>query len=214
MVLPTVRATIVAPEPLLNERSFLRLHNRCAKEALRDEGLNHWKTRIPGHFSRSAHSRYGYQARSQRYMRIKARRWRSVTDLVKTGHLKNDMVNTPPVITIGGKAADESGASGGLKLKLVMPFHIGQEAQAHYANLATLFGRKAVFAAMNNAARRAGVTIAQMQKEIATIVPEEYRAIARGFLKGYGRRLGEALARSPRIRKRVQAAAAARKAAA
>ena len=203
----------MAPEPLLRERSFLRLHNRCAKEALREQGLHHWKVRIPQHFTRSAHAKYGYQARSARYMRIKARRWRSVTDLVKTGHLKSDICNTPPVIRIGGKAADDAGDGGQLKLNLILPFHVGDKAQAAYRELAEKFGRGAVHAARKNAARRAayniGVSIAQMRKELAAITEGEAKEIARAFLRGYGRRLSEALARSPRIRKRVRAAQAA-----
>ena len=65
MPIPTIRATIAAPEPLLNERSFLRMHNRCAKDALREEGLAHHKQRIPGHFTRAAAGKYGHRRRQQ-----------------------------------------------------------------------------------------------------------------------------------------------------
>jgi hypothetical protein len=203
MPLPTVRAYVVAPEPLLRERSFLRMHNRTAKDALREQGMHHWKARIPGHFTRSAHGKYGYQARSQRYMRIKARRYHSATDLVKFGRLKMDLINTPPVIRIGGKAADDEGNGAGLKLTLTMPFHVGDKAATHYSELARKFGRGAVRAAKRDAAKRTGVTIAQMRKEIAAITTDEAKDTARRFLKGYGQRLAVALARSPRIRKRV-----------
>jgi hypothetical protein len=204
--IPTVRATIVAPEPLLNERSFLRLHNRCAKEALRDEGLHHWKDRIPRHFTRSAHQHYGYAPRSPAYMRFKARRYHSATDLVKTSQTKDEMTKTPPVIRAGGKASDDAGHAGQLRLTLVFPFHPGQKAHEHYRNLASKYGRLAVRAAKKRAAKRTGVTIDQMRKEIATILPEEARDTARRFLRGYGRRLSTGLAKAPRIRKRVSAA--------
>lgn len=210
--LPTIRATLVAPEPLLVERSFLRLHNRCAKEALREQGTYHWQKRLPQHFLRSAHARYGYQGRSPKYMRIKARRWHSATDLVKTGHLKSDVLNTPPVIRIGGKASDDDGNAGGLKLTLTLPFHPGTKANAGYAELALAYGSGAVHAAKKNAARRAaymiGVSIQQMRKELAAITDDEARDTARRFLRGYGQRLAAGLARAPRIRKRVAAAKA------
>jgi hypothetical protein len=148
-------------------------------------------------------------------MRIKARRWHSATDLVKSGDLKRDMINTPPVIRIGGKAADSDGEGGELNLKLVLPFHVGDKAQAEYAALAESagrFGRGAARAAIRNAQRRAayrtGVTIAQMRKELATITPDEAAETARRFLRGYGRRLSEGLAKAPRIRKRVRTAQA------
>lgn len=207
MPLPIVRATIVAPEPLMNTRAFLRMHNRCAKEALFEQGMQHWKVRIPQHFTRSAHSRYGYQARSAKYMRMKARRYRSVTDLVKRGQMRDEMIKTPPVIRIGGRAADDAGHSAGLKLTLILPFHVGQKAQAYYATLARI-GRAQVQAAQARARTRAGVTIHQMRKEVATIRQDEAQQIARGFLKGYGQRLAAGLAAAPRIRKAVRMAKA------
>jgi hypothetical protein len=204
MPLPAVRVTIAAPEPLLRERSFLRMHNKAAKEALREQGMFHWKNRIPLHFLRSAHTKYGYAARSAKYIRIKQRRWRQGgMDLVKTGHLRNDMLHTPPVIRIGGKASDENGDGGDLKLKLVLPFHVGDKAQLHYMQLREAFGKGAVKAAKRDAAKKTGVSIAQMRKEIAAITADEGKDTARRFLKGYGQRLAVALARSPRIRKRV-----------
>jgi hypothetical protein len=198
-----VRATLVAPEPLLKERSFLRLHNRSAKESLREQGLHHWKVRIPQHFTRSAHQRYGYMPRVPRYMRIKARRWRSVTDLVKTGRMRDEMTKTPPVIRVGGKAADDDGNTGALKLSLTMPFHVGQKAQQSYADRA-LARRSMRIRRM--AGLRTGVTIAQMRREVATIREDEGKDTARRFLKGYGTHLGRGLAKAPRIRKRVTAA--------
>ena len=204
MPLPICRATLVAPEPLLQERSFLRLHNRSSKEALRDEAVRHHKQRIPGHFTRSAAGKYKHQPRKPAYIRFKARRFRSVVDLVKTGQARDAMTKTSPAIRIGGQAADESGAaSKPLKLTLTLPFHIGQKAQAGYAKKARAAkqGRPT-----RTRSRSSGVTIAQMRKELGTVTEDEGRDTARGFLKGYGRRLGEGLARAPRIRKRVNAA--------
>jgi hypothetical protein len=203
MPLPTVRATIAAPEPLLKERSFLRIHNRAAKDALRKEGEHHHKERMPGHFKRSAHAKYGYKQRSPAYIRKKARRWRSTLDLVKTGRLRDEITKTPPVIRVGGKAADDEGNTGNLRLTLTMPFHVGAKAQESYARAAESGYRPT---RNTTIVGRAGVTIRQMRRELAAITEDEGREIARGFLKRYGRNLAVALARSPRIRKRVAAA--------
>jgi hypothetical protein len=129
MPLPAVRVTIAAPEPLLRERSFLRMHNKAAKEALREQGLFHWKNRIPGHFPARPIRNMPTAARSPATCESKPAAGGARTDLVKTGHLKSDMLNTPPVIRIGGKASDDNGDGGDLKLLLVLPFHVGDKAQ-------------------------------------------------------------------------------------
>jgi hypothetical protein len=169
MPVPTVRATLVAPEPLLNERSFLRIHNRCAKEALRAEGLDHHKRRIPQHFTRSAHAKYGYMRRKDKYMRIKARRYHSATDLVKSGATKQEMLQNTPKIRIGGKAADDAGASGELKLTLELNFPFSKDAQAAVAK--RIASRRRFQRTYTYSSDKTGVTIAQMKKEIATITP-------------------------------------------
>lgn len=201
MPVPTVRATIAAPEPLLNERSFLRIHNRCAKDALREEGVKHHKERLPGHFTRSAHGKYGHQDRKPAYIRFKARRYRSVTDLVKSGGTRNHMLNSPPKMRIGGKAAADDGSSGSLKLTLELSFPFGQAAQKSVARRIRTNTRPTRGQTVTS-----GVTIKQMRREIGAITQPEGQQIARGFIRGYGRLLAERLAKSPRIRKRVAAA--------
>lgn len=205
MPLPTVRATIVAPEPLLNERSFLRLHNRAAKDALREEGLKHHKERIPQHFTRAAAGKYGHRRRKEAYMRYKARKFRSVLDLVKSGQTRQDMINTPPKIRIGGKAAGDDGQSGELRLTLTLPMHVGNKAQLSHAKRVIRTRRGQVH---RQRAATAGVDIKQMRREIGAITQDEGRDIAVGFKRGYGRNLAIALAKAPRIRKRVAAARA------
>ncbi|MDQ3288917.1 MAG: hypothetical protein M3Q42_11805 [Pseudomonadota bacterium] len=208
MPLPTVRATIAAPEPLLQERSFLRLHNRAAKDALREEGEKHHKQRMPGHFQRSAAGKYGHMRRKEKYIRFKARRWRSVTDLVKTGATKMAMLQSQPTIRVGGKAADDDGKSGSLRLTLTMPFPPGAGAQQAYAQASPYARKQMKQRAAKEQAAASRVTIQQMRKELATIIDPEARDIAKGFIQRYGRHLARALAKSPRIRKRVAAAKA------
>lgn len=204
MPVPTVRANLVAPEPLLRERSFLRIHNRAAKDALRAEAEKHHKERIPGHFTRSAAQKYGHMRRTPRYMRMKARRWGSVTDLVKTGDTKDEMTQNA-VIRVGGKAADADGTSGELRVTIELRFPFGRDAQKAVAK-AIRTGK--LRRGHTSGAHRSGVTIRQMRKEIASITDAEHTQIARGFLRRYGENLASALSRAPRIRKRVQAAKA------
>jgi hypothetical protein len=199
MPLPTVRATLAAPEPLLKIRSFLRLHNRAAKDALREEGERHHKERIPGHFKRSAASKYGYKRRKPSYMRFKARRFRSVLDLVKSGATRQAMINNQPKYRAGGKAADDEGNSAGLRLTIELQFPFGKAAQQSVAKARRL-GRRTTRGEGNTA----GVTIRQMRAEIGAITQDEGRDTARGFIRGYGRKLAVGLARSPRIRKQVK----------
>lgn len=64
---------------------------RAVKGGLQRAGL-YWHTRIlPKHFTRSARRRYGYQPRTEKYVRQKLRRYGSGTDLVKTGALKRQV---------------------------------------------------------------------------------------------------------------------------
>jgi hypothetical protein len=189
------------------ERSFLRIHNRCAKNALREEAVKHHKERIPLHFQRSARQKYGYQPRKEKYMRFKARVFRSVTDLVKRGKTKDAMTQGESKIRLGGKAADENGVFGGMKATLELPFPIGTDAQKRIAKRI-----KSGKGTRPTGPRGTGVTIPQMKKEIATIIPTESRDIAQGFLRRYGQHLARELARAPRIRKRVAAVTGGRRA--
>jgi hypothetical protein len=202
--IPTVRATIVAPEPLLKERSFLRLHNRASKDALRAEGVKHHRERLPGHFQRSAAQKYNHARRTTKYMRMKAKRFRSVTDLVKTGATRDAMVKNPPKIRVGGQAADsDSGDARTLRLTLELRFPFGKAAQAAVAKA---IRRGKLQKGHVSSSHRRGVSIEQMRKEIASITTDEAREIAAGFLKRYGQNLAVALAKAPRLRKRVRAA--------
>lgn len=205
MPAPTVRANLVAPEPLLRERSFLRIHNRAAKDALRDEAEKHHKERIPGHFTRGAAQKYGHMRRTPRYMRMKARRFGSVADLVKTAASRDEMIANAK-IRVGGKAADDEGNSGNLNASIELRFVFGRDAQKAVAK-AIRTGK--LRRGHRSGAHRSGVTIAQLRKEISTITDGEHYQVARGFLRRYGENLASALSRAPRIRKRVQAAKAA-----
>ena len=64
----------------------------------------YWKDKIlPKHFQRSAHSRYGYDARKKWYIRYKVRRFPASggLDLVLTGHLKERVLGAPRTAPTG-----------------------------------------------------------------------------------------------------------------
>lgn len=148
-----------------------RAHNKIAKDTLRRVLLTHATRRIPLHFTRPAHQRYGYAQRSARYRVIKQKKYHSTIDLVMTGRTK-DAMSTQRTITVGGTAA-----GGNLRGDLKLRFPFGAAAQQAWARRAK---GKSKGAPLSARARRDGkprVTIAQMRKEIATIAPAEVSEI-------------------------------------
>jgi hypothetical protein len=180
-----MRIGLIAPEPLLTDRAFVRLHNRVAKDALRDEALHHWKRRIPDHFRATARAKYSYKERTPRYKAIKMRQGYGRTDLVRTGATRDKITREQPTIRMGGRAANPDGTTGQLKLTMRMrfPFPLGQAGS--------------------------GVTGDQMKKEVGRILPVEGSDVAAGFKKRYLDYLNKALATRPKLRKRYDAALAA-----
>src|SRR5947209_5697413 len=98
---PLPKLSLEVDIPLRADDIAKRHHNRMVKESLNEVLIAHHRFRIPGHFERSAHGKYGYAQRSEKYMREKARRYHSTVDLVKTGKSKQRML-TEQKITIGG----------------------------------------------------------------------------------------------------------------
>lgn len=167
-----LEAVIEAPqlgELLLGNAA--RTHNRIAKSALRDVLLTHAQQRIPGHFTRPAHARYGYAMRSAQYRHYKQRRFHSSIDLVMTGRTKHAM-GTQRQIQIGGTAA--AGTLDG-RLKLRFPFSLA--AQAAHARRARGESKGAPLASRGRRDGRPRVTIEQMRREIAAFVPAELAQI-------------------------------------
>lgn len=198
-MIPNMRVALILPEPLAVDRAFLRIHNRACKDALRDEAIKHWKDRIPGHFKDEARAKYGHMPRKPRYIAMKQRIFGRTTDLVLTGRTRTKMTREQPQIQLGGKASNTDGSIGALRLTMRLKFPFGAKAQAGIAN-------KARQGIRHTGPRTAGVTIAQMRKEISKILPEEARAIANSFRAGYMRHLNKELASRPKIRKRISPA--------
>lgn len=192
-----MRISIEAPEPLLTDGGFVRLHNQVAKTALREEAVKHWKNRIPGHFDPRARGKYGHMKRKPKYEAIKQRIFGHITDLVLTGQTRSKITKTQPEIRVGGQAYGSTRA-GGLNLTMTMRLPFGVEAQRAIA-------KKARAGIRHDGPRTSGVTIAQMKTELAAITEDERRAIAASFRQRYLELLNKELRSRPKIRKRIEA---------
>ncbi len=181
-----MRLSLIAPEPVLTDRAFVRIHNRAAKSALEEQAIKHWKERIPDHFDEAKQGKYPMAERSPEYQRIKERRYGRKAKLVKTGRTRTAMTRNRPTIRLGGRAANPDGTAGSLRLTMILKFP---------------------FTVTSDASQR-GVTGDQMRREIGVILPEEARQIIEGFEAGYVKHLNRELASRPRIRKRYEAAGA------
>lgn len=150
-----------------------RLHNSIVKDAVRDVLVEHHRRRIPGHFQRPAHGKYGYADRSPRYRAQKQRRYGSSIDLVRTGRTRQQMT-TQRQITVGGQAT--AGTIRG-RLTLRFPFPGGS------------------LRFKQDALGRQRVTIEQMAREIRAITPDEIQQINREirgrYVDGVKARAGE-----------------------
>lgn len=63
---------------------------RAVNDGLK-KSVEYWHDEyLPGHFERSAHSKYGYQARKQKWIIRKLRKTGQANDLVFTGRLKRE----------------------------------------------------------------------------------------------------------------------------
>lgn len=187
-MIPQMRIGLIAPDAILNDRAFIRIHNRAAKDALRESAMTHHKERIPMHFKIGAAEKYGYMPRRPKYKRYKLRRWNEVRDLVsgdRKGPPTKDFIKQPPVIRAGGKAANPDGSAGLLKLSIVL---------------------KLPFPTSGDAYRPNGVSGVQMKREIAVVIASEGKEIAEQFKAAYVRILNEMLSKRPRIRKRYESA--------
>ena len=78
--------------------------NNYAKAALQDEVRKWHKNTLPGHFKRSAASKYGYKKRTRKYISHKIRRFGTGIDLIYTGQMRREMVRKVRVSGTAKKA--------------------------------------------------------------------------------------------------------------
>jgi hypothetical protein len=89
-MIPHVWFLMDLPEPLASDRSVVAMHTRAAKEALGIELVRHHERRMPGHFSRGAHSKYRHANRKLGWILTKRNAWGSDTDIVASGREADD----------------------------------------------------------------------------------------------------------------------------
>lgn len=150
-----------------------RLHNSILKKVVEDVLVTHWRKRIPGHFQRPAHGKYGYADRSPRYRRQKQRKYGSSIDLVRTGRTRQQMT-TQRSITVGGQAT-----AGTIRGRLVLRFPFPGGSLRFKPGVGN----------------RQRVSIEQMAKELRAITPDEISQINREirgrYVDGVKKRAGE-----------------------
>lgn len=100
-----------------------RYHNKYAKEAIR-EAIEKWHQHESGfkkHYRRDARQRYRHFPRSPKYLKYKAKRWKSSVDHILTGRSKRRMTSQWKT-TVGGSA---EGKNLNATLILTFPFKGG-----------------------------------------------------------------------------------------
>jgi hypothetical protein len=178
---PLPKLSLEIDIPLRADDVAKRHHNRFVKEAINEVLIAHHRFRLPGHFERSAHGKYGYRQRSEKYIREKARRYHSVVDLVKSGKSKNRMMHEQRIV-IGGSA---EGGKKPIDGKLIVSFDFQGGGGRRYRKRAS----------------PQAVLIETMHKEIQAITDDERGQIAHQFREAYLQRLRNF--RSSRLRVRT-----------
>lgn len=140
-----------------------RLHNALCKRVFRTVLEYHHERRIPQHFARPAHGKYGYAERSAKWRVRKQKKYGSSLDLVASGRTKRKML-AERRLTIGGQAS-----ASGLKatLRLSFPFPADRS---------------------RGGLRKDGrpkVTAGEMVREIELILPAELAEIQKQIEDGY-----------------------------
>jgi hypothetical protein len=216
-----MKLSLSVPEWAESSGVALRWHNTTVKGLVKEQLTIHERNRIPKHFIHSAHSRYGYTKRSDKYQRWKNRnRGKDIKtttytgskrrgdyqatygvgklagdanlDLVKTGKTRTE-IKQGWRITVGG-----SGNLIGGKLILRVPIPGGSGCELDFAaklRLASSPNGRKKLARMSNAS--AIDTVRRTIKEIETISDDERREIALQVAQGYATALN-----SRRLRKK------------
>lgn len=174
-MLPTMKCSVTVPANLMGMAA--RHHNKCIKTALRSVLVEHHRKRIPLHFQSSNRAKYGHMPRKPGYMRVKMRRYKSRTDLVKTGKTRNKFLLNAD-IRIGGSASGSKTSAPGVRGQLIMRFPF----PANYDP------------------PKARVNAAQMIKEISSWTDSEANEASQAFLDKYTQAVKDLIANSPRLR--------------
>lgn len=178
--------TLSIPEPLVDG---VRMHNRLARECLREELQAHGEKRIPLHFRPLARHRYSYARRMSHqgrksYNEWKRQRYGSTADLVKTGKSRAHMTNPAnQKVTIRGSAAAGT-LSGALAMRF--PWTGGTGKQKGDRRITV------------------GTTPAVMVSEVERIIPTEVHEISEGMKSRYIAKVAERLRQKKIIKSRTR----------
>jgi hypothetical protein len=158
--------------------------NRFCREAMQECLQTHHRERIPLHFRQDARYRYGYKDRTARYRAAKRKRYKSTRDLVKTGASERRMKREGQIIVGGAAEGSKRPISGKLRLM----FDFTQTAAFEFSQMKRF--KQAGRGWYDSAAgrRAAGVTIADMHREVQQMTPQERRAFAEQYVAAIMRR--------------------------
>lgn len=191
-----------------------RQHNKFVKDGMRAALQFHHATHIPRHFLLNARNVYGHMERKRPYKKAKAKKMRSVTDLVYTGETEK-MWKTGQgykALRVGGQVDESAGRplTGSLTYSWSFTERVRQHMQKKFAaakfsdkptateKSAKRFVRRQILGALDKVREKAGVTIEQMKREVATMIPAEQKKIADVLFAEYWKKV-EAL-RPPKKR--------------
>lgn len=166
-----------------------RYHNQYAKEALR-ETIEQWHDSpkgFPKHFKRDARQRYRHFKRDEKYKRMKARKYHSTVDLIKTGRTQRRM-ESQYKLRLGGSAT-----GGNLSVNLILSFPFKGGSGRFRTNLDR--GHRQMQAEQN------WKWIEQMKIELQRFDDEDPKILARWFKANYMKRVEQH--RAARKRKRI-----------
>lgn len=208
-----LKCGLIVPEWAESSGIAVRWHNTVVKELVRNQLTVHREQRIQRHFVHSAHSRYGYAKRTEKYQRWKNRnRGRDVKvttfsgskrrgdyqvsygvgrlaadanlDLVKTGRTRRE-IRQGATITVGGSG---NSIKGTLRMQVPIPGGTGRQIDfaAKLRLLSSQKGRRKLAAAN---AKTAQDTVRRTIKEIEAFAPDEIREINDACAAGYAAKL-------------------------
>lgn len=148
--------------------------NRIVKEAMEACLKTHHKERIPLHFRQDARHKYSYKERSLRYRKRKRLKWHTTRDLVKTGASEQRMKREGQIVIGGAAEGSKKPIVGRLRLK----FDFAQSEQFKRSQV-----KRFTRTVQPHFSRTtAGVTIADMHREVQRFTPQERKEFAEQLL--------------------------------
>lgn len=160
-----------------------RTHNAWSRAAMRQILETHHKKRIPEHFKRSARGKYGYKNRKPRYMRYKARKYGSQTDLVFSGASKINIERNPKFVVAGAAEGGKKPIEGRIEVEFQW-----QARRRAALRASPALRKKAYLNLLAGGRANTGVKTEDMKSEVRRILPNEASEMGIEFLHEYMKR--------------------------